>query len=590
MDRRKFLTVVGATVAARSRSPAVPPAGSRSWCRTWCSRRIRSPASPPGTPAPAPSATPAAACTCGRARAAPSSSRAIPSIPSIRASSAPAARPRCRGCTIRAASRPRCCAAPTAGSARSPGTTRSRRLAGKLTEAGGKVAVLSGAGRGTFSDLLAEWTRRWADGWSAGARSTTSRCARPIARCSASTSCRRTTSAAPSTSCRSAPTSSTRGSRRPRTSAASPTRTASPTADVAKFVYAGAADGPHRSQRRRVARDASRHGDGPRARHGERRRRPPRRARRRWPRALARFTPAMAAQETGIPAERIERIAKEFAAAQPSLAVAGGIGAQHAGAAELCAAVNLLNYVAGNIGQTVRFGAELDGGDGYAALGPPRRGDRRRPGRRAAGARRQPGLRAAQGRGVRRAAREGAVQGRDRALPRRDGRAVRPAAAAAPRARALGRSRAAVRGAEPHAAGDGAGVQHPRRRATSCSRCPRKAGGALAGFTAPTWEAHLRGRWQALAAERKGADAEGFWRAALQRGGVFDEPAAPAPVALAARPPTSPTPSPRSRGRVSSSSSPTRTRTCTTAAAPTSPGCSRTPIPSPRSPGTRGWR
>jgi anaerobic selenocysteine-containing dehydrogenase len=32
------------------------------------------------------------------------------------------------------------------------------RLAGKLGEATGKVAVVSGAGRGSFSDLLAEWT------------------------------------------------------------------------------------------------------------------------------------------------------------------------------------------------------------------------------------------------------------------------------------------------------------------------------------------------------------------------------------------------------------------------------------------------
>ena len=31
------------------------------------------------------------------------------------------------------------------------------RLAAKVTEAGGKLAVLSGAGRGTFSDLLADW-------------------------------------------------------------------------------------------------------------------------------------------------------------------------------------------------------------------------------------------------------------------------------------------------------------------------------------------------------------------------------------------------------------------------------------------------
>src|SRR5688500_12161762 len=32
------------------------------------------------------------------------------------------------------------------------------RLAGKLGEAGSRVAVISGAARGTFSDLLAEWT------------------------------------------------------------------------------------------------------------------------------------------------------------------------------------------------------------------------------------------------------------------------------------------------------------------------------------------------------------------------------------------------------------------------------------------------
>src|SRR5690349_8222572 len=32
------------------------------------------------------------------------------------------------------------------------------RLAGKLGEAAGKVAVVSGAGRGSFSDLLADWT------------------------------------------------------------------------------------------------------------------------------------------------------------------------------------------------------------------------------------------------------------------------------------------------------------------------------------------------------------------------------------------------------------------------------------------------
>ena len=84
--------------------------------------------------------------------------------------------------------------------------------------------------------------------------------------------------------------------------------------------------------------------------------------------ALASFTPAMAAQETGLSAETIERLAREFAAARPSLAVAGGVGSQHAASTEVCAAVNVLNFVAGNIGETVRFGAELPTADGHAEL------------------------------------------------------------------------------------------------------------------------------------------------------------------------------------------------------------------------------
>ncbi len=82
---------------------------------------------------------------------------------------------------------------------------------------------------------------------------------------------------------------------------------------------------------------------------------------------LAGYTPEKAQQESGVSAEIIRRIAREFASAEPGLALAGGISAQHRGAVEVCAAVNLLNYVAGNVGQTVRFGADLDSGDGYGA-------------------------------------------------------------------------------------------------------------------------------------------------------------------------------------------------------------------------------
>src|SRR5688572_1344505 len=79
-------------------------------------------------------------------------------------------------------------------------------------------------------------------------------------------------------------------------------------------------------------------------------------------------SPEDAARASGIPAEVIARVAREFAAAQPSLAVAGGAASQHRGAAELCAAVNLLNQVAGNVGETVTFGATPAATDGYTEL------------------------------------------------------------------------------------------------------------------------------------------------------------------------------------------------------------------------------
>jgi molybdopterin-containing oxidoreductase family iron-sulfur binding subunit len=82
---------------------------------------------------------------------------------------------------------------------------------------------------------------------------------------------------------------------------------------------------------------------------------------------LAGFTPERAQQESGVGAEVIRRLAREFISARPSLALAGGVASQHRGAIETCAAVNLLNYVAGNVGETVRFGADLDGGDGHGA-------------------------------------------------------------------------------------------------------------------------------------------------------------------------------------------------------------------------------
>ena len=72
---------------------------------------------------------------------------------------------------------------------------------------------------------------------------------------------------------------------------------------------------------------------------------------------LARFDVRSAAEATGIAEAVIDRLAREFTAAPPSLAVAGGVAHQHRAATQTAVAVNLLNYVAGNVGRTVVFAA-----------------------------------------------------------------------------------------------------------------------------------------------------------------------------------------------------------------------------------------
>jgi anaerobic selenocysteine-containing dehydrogenase/Fe-S-cluster-containing dehydrogenase component len=66
--------------------------------------------------------------------------------------------------------------------------------------------------------------------------------------------------------------------------------------------------------------------------------------------------PDQVAQATGIEAAVIERLAREFAASKGGLAVAGGVAAQDAAGAGTVLAVNILNYVAGQVGRTVKFG------------------------------------------------------------------------------------------------------------------------------------------------------------------------------------------------------------------------------------------
>jgi molybdopterin-containing oxidoreductase family iron-sulfur binding subunit len=83
---------------------------------------------------------------------------------------------------------------------------------------------------------------------------------------------------------------------------------------------------------------------------------------------LGGWTPERAAEASGIAAEVIRGVAHEFGAAAPGLAVAGGVGSRTRGAVAACAAVNILNWVAGNVGRTVRFGAALPAGDGWAGV------------------------------------------------------------------------------------------------------------------------------------------------------------------------------------------------------------------------------
>jgi anaerobic selenocysteine-containing dehydrogenase/Fe-S-cluster-containing dehydrogenase component len=69
--------------------------------------------------------------------------------------------------------------------------------------------------------------------------------------------------------------------------------------------------------------------------------------------------PETVAALVGIPAEEIVRHATEFAHSDAPLAVAGGMAAHYPNGAEIVAAVNLLNYVAGAVGKTVKFGPDL---------------------------------------------------------------------------------------------------------------------------------------------------------------------------------------------------------------------------------------
>jgi molybdopterin-containing oxidoreductase family iron-sulfur binding subunit len=76
--------------------------------------------------------------------------------------------------------------------------------------------------------------------------------------------------------------------------------------------------------------------------------------------AVAAWTPEVVAKQTDVDAESVKRLARLFVKGGAGLALAGGIAAQSAQATSLVAAVNLLNYAAGNVGRTVLFDRPLD--------------------------------------------------------------------------------------------------------------------------------------------------------------------------------------------------------------------------------------
>ena len=79
---------------------------------------------------------------------------------------------------------------------------------------------------------------------------------------------------------------------------------------------------------------------------------------RRYGEAVAAVDPKKVAEESGVPLETLQRVAKRFAGARPGLAVGGGVAVTGSQTTQLQVAVNLINAVAGNIGKTVRFGPD----------------------------------------------------------------------------------------------------------------------------------------------------------------------------------------------------------------------------------------
>lgn len=234
--------------------------------------------------------------------------------------------------------------------------------------------------------------------------------------------------------------------------------------------------------------------------------------------ALSAYAPAQVAKSTGLSAAQLTALGEAFAAAEPSLAVAGGIGAQHRGAIALAQAVNLLNEAAGNVGKTVTFGATPATTDGYgeitALFDAMRNGAYQvvlvheanplyalpKSGKFAEAFAKVPFKVSTASILDETAAACDLILPNLHALERWDD--LRP------RAGVTGTLQPVV---EPVFAGMHTG--------DVLLKTAKTLGGAFAGFAAPSFEAHLKSEWQKSA---PAGDFENYWRETLGRGGVFD--------------------------------------------------------------------
>lgn len=69
-----------------------------------------------------------------------------------------------------------------------------------------------------------------------------------------------------------------------------------------------------------------------------------------WADSLSRYPTGRVASETGVPASTIARLADGFAQTQPGLAIGGGAAGNHTNGVDILIAVNVLNYLVGNLG------------------------------------------------------------------------------------------------------------------------------------------------------------------------------------------------------------------------------------------------